>query len=99
MANFTVRVELHKGEWIDYERLHTAMAWKGFSRLITADSGTAYHLPWAEYTRSGSFSSMQVLDIARCSRGRNRQKPCGAGSGVSKPGKGEINTGLELDLL
>ena len=65
MANFTVRVELHKGEWADYERLHTAMEGKGFSRLITADSGTTYNLPWAEYTGSGNFSSMQVLDIAR----------------------------------
>ena len=65
MANFTVRVELHQAEWTDYEQLHAAMEQKGFSRQITADNGTTYHMPWAEYTGSGSLSSMQVLDIAR----------------------------------
>ena len=43
MANFTVRVELHKAEWTDYERLHAAMQQKGFSRQITSDDGKAYH--------------------------------------------------------
>jgi hypothetical protein len=28
MANFTVRVELHKAEWTDYEQLHAAMEQK-----------------------------------------------------------------------
>jgi len=65
MANFTVRVELHQGEWADYERLHAAMEQKGFSRLITADSGRIYHLPWAEYDGTASLTSMQVLEIAR----------------------------------
>jgi hypothetical protein len=65
MANFTVRVELHKAEWADYERLHTAMEGKGFSRQITSDDGRAYHMPWAEYNGSGNLTSAQVRDIAR----------------------------------
>jgi hypothetical protein len=65
MAHFTVRVELHQAEWSDYEQLHSAMEQKGFSRLITADSGSTYHLPWAEYNGTASLTSMQVLEIAR----------------------------------
>ena len=30
MANFTVRVELHKATWDDYDVLHAAMERKGF---------------------------------------------------------------------
>jgi len=69
MANFTVRVELHQAEWSDYEQLHAAMEQKGFSRLITADNGTTYHLPWAEYDGRASLTSMQVLEIARGAAG------------------------------
>ncbi len=65
MANFTVRVELHKAELVDYQRLHAAMEQKGFSRQITADDGRAYHMPWAEYNGSGNLTSAQVRDIAR----------------------------------
>lgn len=65
MANFTVRVELHEAEWTDYEQLHAAMEEKGFSRLIKADNGSTYHLPWAEYTGTANLTSTQVLDIAR----------------------------------
>jgi hypothetical protein len=69
MAQFTVRVELHQAEWSDYERLHAAMEQKGFSRLITADRGGTYHLPWAEYDGSANLTSMQVLEIARAAAG------------------------------
>lgn len=65
MANFTVRVELHKAEWADYETLHAAMEAKGFSRVITAGDGKTYRLPWAEYNGSANLSSAQVRDIAR----------------------------------
>ncbi len=65
MANFTVRVELHQAEWDDYQALHSAMELQGFSRLITADNGTTYHLPWAEYNTAGNLTSAQVLDAAR----------------------------------
>ena len=69
MANFTVRVELHQAEWADYQQLHSAMEQKGFSRLITADNGSTYHLPWAEYNGTGNPTSMQILDIARAAAG------------------------------
>ena len=65
MAQFTVRVELHQATLADYDVLHSAMATQGFSRLIVADDGRTYHLPWAEYNGSGNFSSTQVRDIAR----------------------------------
>jgi hypothetical protein len=65
MANFTVRVELHKAEWADYDQLHAAMEQKGFSRQITSDEGRAYQMPWAEYNGTGNPTSAQVRDIAR----------------------------------
>jgi hypothetical protein len=65
MANFTVRVELHQAVGADYDALHAAMEQKGFSRLIIADNGQTYHMPWAEYNGSGNFTSAQVRDIAR----------------------------------
>lgn len=65
MANFTVRVELHQATYADYEALHGAMEKQGFSRLITADNGQTYHMPWAEYNGSGNLTSVQVRDIAR----------------------------------
>ncbi len=65
MAQFTVRIELHHAEWTDYETLHTAMEQKGFSRLITADTGRTYRMPWAEYNGTATLTSMQVLEIAR----------------------------------
>ena len=64
MANFTVRIELHRAEWADYERLHAAMEQKGFSRQIISDDGKAYRLPWAEYNGSGNLTCTQVRDIA-----------------------------------
>jgi len=65
MAQFTVRVELHQAQWDDYETLHSAMERQGFSRLIKADDGTTYQLPWAEYNVTANLTSMQVLDAAR----------------------------------
>ena len=65
MANFTVRVELHQAVLVDYQRLHVAMEQKGFSRQITADDGSAYHMPWAEYNGSANLTSSQVRDVAR----------------------------------
>ena len=64
MANFTVRVELHRAEWADYDRLHAAMEQKGFSRQIASDDGKAYHMPWAEYNGTGNLTCTQVRDIA-----------------------------------
>lgn len=65
MADFTVRIELHDANYVDYNALHAAMQQQGFSRIITSDEGHKYHMPWAEYTGSGNFTSVQIRDIAR----------------------------------
>lgn len=71
MANFTIRIVLHKDdknyEPLDsetYDVLHQAMEDKGFSRTITGDNGTEYHLPPAEYFKSGNFTIEQVRTSA-----------------------------------
>jgi hypothetical protein len=38
---------------------------KGLSRLIKADSGFTYHLPWAEYNGTGNLTCAQMRDIAQ----------------------------------
>ena len=65
MAQFTVRVELHHADDDDYETLHSAMEEEGFSRLITSNDGTVYHLPTAEYNRDAALTRQQVLDSAK----------------------------------
>jgi hypothetical protein len=65
MAKFTVRVELHSASYSDYETLHAAMECRGFSRFITSDDGKTYHLPTAEYDRSGVLTRQQVLESAK----------------------------------
>jgi hypothetical protein len=65
MAQFTVRVELHRADEDDYETLHDAMERRGFSRLITSDDGEVYHLPWAEYNMQDSVTRAQVLTLAK----------------------------------
>ena len=64
MGMFTTRIELHDAIWDDYEKLHRAMAVAGFSRVITADNNTSYHLPWAEYDVVGNYTLDQVFDAA-----------------------------------
>jgi hypothetical protein len=53
MAQFTTRVELHRGNEEDYARLHSAMEQCGFSRTIRGADGNTYTLPTGEYERSG----------------------------------------------
>jgi hypothetical protein len=65
MPSFTTRVELHQASYQDYENLHAAMENAGFSRFITSDDGQTYHLPTAEYDRSGDLTRSQVLSQAR----------------------------------
>ncbi len=65
MAGFTVRVELHKATWDDYDVLHAAMEQKGFSRRIQGDNGQNYRLPWAEYSCFGNLSCEQIRDVAQ----------------------------------
>lgn len=65
MAQFSIRVELHEAQWADYDTLHAAMEWQGFSRIITADDGRAYQLPWAEYNGTASLTTVPVLGVAQ----------------------------------
>jgi hypothetical protein len=65
MASFTTRVELHSASAEDYERLHSYMQAEQFSRLIKSDDGTWYHLPTAEYDRSGNYSAADTLAAAK----------------------------------
>jgi len=65
MSMYTVRVELHSSQYIpDFEVLHNAMRKEGFSRLITLDSRTIWHLPRGEYNISSTKNSSQILDLA-----------------------------------
>ena len=66
MANFTVRVELHKASYPnEYEPLHKAMKEAGFSRQVSKDGKTWYKLPTAEYSKIGNYTSTQILDSAK----------------------------------
>jgi hypothetical protein len=65
MPSFTTRVELHGATERDYEILHAATQTEGFSRMIKSDSGIWYHLPTAEYDRSGQLTRAQVPASAK----------------------------------
>ncbi len=66
MADFITRVELHgvRHNSEEYKTLHQAMEAEGFSRQIDADNGLRYHLPTAEYLKSGDLTKDQVFDAA-----------------------------------
>ena len=64
MTQYITRVELHSATELDYERLHSEMAKKGFSRRIIA-VGTAYDLPSAEYHFQGDASLSSVFSFAQ----------------------------------
>lgn len=49
MPDYTVRVQLHAAEPIDYTELHEEMASIGLKREILSDNGFWYELPQAEY--------------------------------------------------
>jgi hypothetical protein len=74
LATFTTRVELHKSYEDDYEVLHAGMERRGFSRLITSDKGTTYHLPTAEYNYSGSKTRSQILDLAKAAASETNKR-------------------------
>jgi hypothetical protein len=73
MASFTTRVELHDATYADYDVLHKAMEAEGFSRLIKSDGGTWYHLPTAEYNRTGELTRAQVLESAKRAAAKTRK--------------------------
>jgi hypothetical protein len=65
MAYFTTRVELHNANENDYTSLHEAMGVQGFSRTIHKKGEPEYHLPTAEYNKSGDFAINDVLASAK----------------------------------
>jgi hypothetical protein len=40
------------------------MKQKGFSRLIRANDGRTYRMPWAEYNGNANLTTMEILNIA-----------------------------------
>jgi hypothetical protein len=64
MSYFITRIELHNATYVDYQRLHTAMESRGFSRKITV-GGTVCHLPTAEYFHPDTVSTQGILDKAK----------------------------------
>ena len=74
MAMFTVRVELHKADWSDYETLHAEMEERGFSRQVTSDDGVTYHLPLAEYSIIANLTIDQVLERAKAAATATNKK-------------------------
>ena len=73
MPSFTVRVELHRADADDYERLHAEMEQERFKRTINSDDGVTYHLPTAEYNFSGNVTRQQVLDKAKKAAERTKK--------------------------
>jgi hypothetical protein len=65
MADFTVRVELHRAEWEEYDALRVLMEAEGFSAEVRGSGGMAYELPAGEYVVSGEVSQRQVAARAR----------------------------------
>jgi HSP20 family molecular chaperone IbpA len=78
MAQFTTRVELHGAENDDkaYATLHTAMEAEGFSRTIKLPDGLYYHLPTAEYDRSGPLTITFVLESAKKAAAKTNKTFC-----------------------
>jgi len=64
MAKYLVRVELHGATWNDYEKLHSEMSYRGFSREVTSDDGGTYQLPTAEYVIQTSAGLEGVRGLA-----------------------------------
>jgi DNA-binding LacI/PurR family transcriptional regulator len=64
MSYYVTRIELHDGEWSDYDTLHTAMRSRGFKREILGNDGKTYHLPWAQYVIVGNYTAASVRDAA-----------------------------------
>lgn len=69
MTQFTTRVELHDATWSDYAKLHEEMRKQGFRQTITADDGSTYELPPAEYDYQGDVTRSDVLNKAKRAAG------------------------------
>jgi hypothetical protein len=76
MPTFITRVEMHGATGEDYNKLHTAMERAGFSRIVVSTQNVRYHLPTAEYIRSGSdLTCQKVLNEAVAAAGSVRRDP------------------------
>jgi hypothetical protein len=64
-TTYMTRIELHDAMEADYEKLHAAMEAEEFKRTITADDGSTYHLPTAEYYLITELTRDQVFAIAK----------------------------------
>jgi hypothetical protein len=62
---YLIRVELHSATYSDYEKLHSEMAKRAFSRKVSGSDGKVYQLPTAEYYDNGIRTTDQILDAAR----------------------------------
>lgn len=67
MPSYFARVELHgNATYAQYERLHVAMANRGFQRTIRNFNGTTLNLPMATYYKENStFSVSQENEAIR----------------------------------
>ena len=75
MAQFTVRVELHKANSDDYENLHEYMEHEGFVRyVVNSNDGVKYQLPTAEYNFTSTGDKAAVLKKAKQAASRTGKK-------------------------
>jgi hypothetical protein len=64
MNEFTIRVVLHdNATWSDYTKLQAALSRAAITDEITADDGTVFRLPPAEYNYAGA-ASLQTIHAA-----------------------------------
>jgi len=71
---FTTRVVLHGADEDDYEILHESMQSEGFTRTITGEHGIEYHLPEAEYNKTGNFKPEDVRTSAKKAANKTGRK-------------------------
>lgn len=65
MAYFITRIELHGAStYVDYQRLHTNMESRGFSRTVDL-GGSKRHLPTAEYFHADSVATQVIMNKAQ----------------------------------
>lgn len=77
MANFTIRVELHGADPVDYETLHALMATIGCVRELTGTDASGgigvWMLPTAEYDYTDpTRNAFQVRDLVKVIADRAR---------------------------
>jgi hypothetical protein len=75
VAQYTVRVELHKANSDDYENLHGYMEQEDFIRyVVNSNDGLKYRLPTAEYNISSTGGKGTVLKKAKQAASRTGKK-------------------------